>query len=454
MSPTPKKSGRLQSIIETTSLLAARFAEQNLLERLRSIGMLLGSNVLATLIIAGATYLITQIVSPTEFGKYSLLAQSAMTIYPLLTLRYEQALPLVGNRSNANSLLALCLLLAVTFAALIVLVGSLGLHFAVIAARVPKDVVDQFPLVAIAAFALAVNGAFQSAELSRGTVSNLAVARVLRALAMAFLQIVFVVSIGARAIWLLLGEMSGNLVQAAFLTSALGLFAWSIPAKRFWPRILLRFRVLASRYRVFPIVTLPHMLIHGGLGLVFFSTLGVLYGAASLGLYYLMRKLIFGVLSLFSTAIYQHSIAEAARVPRRNLFRVAVQALVLTSAVTSVVAGLSFLFGPEVFKQILGAKWTDAGSFAAVSAPVILLEPVTSTFAFLPIFLNLQRTAFVVAVVQGLTSIGVLVLANRLGFSAAGAIGLASIAVSALMASYVVWLLLRSRNVVREGGSQ
>lgn len=415
------------------------------LQQLRSVALLVGSNAFATLTIAAGTLFVAQIVDPAEFGKYALAAQVAISIYPVLTFRYEHALPLLGNKKVANLYLAGCLLLLFITTLLFIIVGLIGLSIPSLAAHVPKGIIDLFPLVGLGAFTLALGSIFQSAALVRGALLHLAIARVLRAVAMASMQIGLALSFGANAAWLLIGEVSANLVHGSILVTAFGLGGVLATIRRPWSQFRRRLIVLGLRYKEFPLITLPHMMVHAGLGVLFATTLGALYGVAALGQYYLMRKLVFGVLGLFGTAFYQHSIAEASRAPRAKLFGVALQALVLMSSVAVVSVGVILLVGSELFILVVGDKWAEAGLMAAASAPLILLEPVTSTLAFLPIFLGLQRIAFVVAVVQGCIGIAAVGIASLLEWDVFNAILVSSLAMSSVMLSYVLWLLTRAQ---------
>lgn len=414
------------------------------LQQLRSVALLVGSNAFATLTIAAGTFVVAKIVDPAEFGKYGLAAQVAMSIYPALTLRYEHALPLIRKRHVASLYLAGCLLLLFISTLTFLILALIGLSIPILSAHIPKGVVDLFPLVALGAFTLALGSIFQSAALARGALTKLAIARVLRAVVLVSMQIGLVLSLGASATWLLIGEVSANLVHGAILVTTFGLGGVLASARRPWPQFRRRIIVLGLRYKEFPLITFPHMMVHAALGLLFAAILGAVYGAADLGQYYLMRKLVFGVLALFSLAFYQHAVAEAARVDRARLFGVALQALVLMGGVAVMSVGVILLFGQELFVLAVGDKWAEAGLMAAASAPLILLEPVTSAFAFLPVFLGLQRIAFAVAVVQGSVGIAAIGIASLLGWDVMNAILASSLAMSTVMLSYVLWLLVRA----------
>lgn len=423
----------------------------SMLLRLKPVLLLLGSNAFATLLLALGTFLVARIATSAEFGKYSLAAQIAVSVYPLLTLRYEHALPLLGKRRNSGLLLTGCLLLLPITTLLIFTLGLIGISVPAISAYIPNDVTELFPLVALGAFALALSSIFQSAALANGTLTRLATARVIRAVAMVAMQIGLALSLGASATWLFIGEVSANLVHAVILASAFGLGGVFLTVRRPRPHLWRRLLVLGKRYKEFPLITLPHAFAHSALGLIFASTLGAVYGSSALGQYYLMRKLVFGVLAIFNMAIYQHAVAEAARVPQSELFGVALRALALMGSVAAISAGVMALVGQDLFKLAVGDKWVEAALMAVAAISLIILEPVTSTMAFLPVFLRTQHIAFAVAIVQGCVGIVVIGTAGWLGWDVINAIVASSLAVSVVMLSYVVWLLVRAKKAKESG---
>lgn len=419
--------------------------------RLKPVLLLLGSNAFATLILALGTFFIARISTPAEFGKYSLAAQIAVSVYPLLTLRYEHALPLLGKRRNSGLLLTGCLLLLPVTTLLLFTLGLIGISLPAISAYIPNDVIDLLPLVALGAFALALSSIFQSAALANGTLKRLAIARVLRAVAMVAMQIGLALSLGASATWLFIGEVSANLIHAVILASAFGLGGVLVTVRRPWPQLWRRLLVLGKRYKEFPLITLPHTFTHSALGLIFASTLGAVYGAAALGQYYLMRKLVFGVLAVFNMAIYQHAVAEAARVQQSELFGVALRALALMGSVAVITASVIALVGPDLFELAVGKKWVDASFMAVAAISLIILEPVTMTMAFLPVFLRIQHIAFAVAIVQGVAGIVAIGISGWLGWDVINAIVASSLAVSIVMLSYILWLLVRAKQAKDSG---
>jgi len=181
--------------------------------------------------------------------------------------------------------------------------------------------------------------------------------------------------------------------------------------------------------------------------LIYASTIGAVYGADALGEYYLMRKLVFGALGIFCTAIYQNALAESANVHQSKLFSIALRTLVLMGSVAVMSSAVIVQFGPALFELLAGKKWVGAGVMAIATAPLIVLEPITMTVAFLPVFLRLQHIAFAVAVLQGCVGIAAIGASAWLGWSVVDAIFASSLSVSLVMIGYILWLLIQARRL-------
>lgn len=417
---------------------------------LRKIGVLLSSNALAAAIIAAGTLLVSRVVDPTTFGSYAYAAQIAVTIYPILTLRYEQVLPLLGKRKSAMlQMLVGTISLALLLSLIIYLGGLAGLYLVSGPLILTSSQTELFPFIVLTALALALVGIYQSASLALGKLNRMAIARILRATVLVMGQLSLVMFISGGAIWLLVADLGASLLQALLLASGVGSALFCRVLRRPIRLQLRRIAVLARRHRVFPLIALPHLLAHSILLLMLTTTIGAFYGTEALGQYFLMRKLVFGVLALFGTAVYQHAISEAARVQKDEIYGVAKRALLIIGTVTLASSSALIFTSETMFVLAAGEEWALAGQMAIATLPLVLMEPITSTFAFVPVFLGLQRSALIAAVVQGGVGVGAMALSAFLGWGVLWALAMTAIAMSAVMIVYVSWLLLQARQLTR-----
>ncbi|MFI8667206.1 lipopolysaccharide biosynthesis protein [Qipengyuania sp. NPDC077410] len=417
---------------------------------MRKITVLLSSNAVAAALIAVGTLLLSRIVDPATFGSYSYAAQIAVAIYPVLTLRFEQALPLLGKCQTAMLQMLLGIVwLALLASLLFYLAGIVALYFLSTPFSLSAAQAQLFPIIVLTSLALALVSIYQSASLALGNLNGMAIARVMRAIALVGGQLSLAMLIGGGAVWLLVADLGASLLQALLLAYGVSAAALLQVLRRPIRRQLTHLWILARRHRVFPLITLPHLLVHSALVLLMTTTIGAFYGAAILGQYFLMRKLVFGILALFGTAVYQHAISEAASVGRSEVYLVAKRALIVIGTVTAISSLALLLVGEQLFLLAAGAEWALAGQMAIAILPVILMEPITSTFAFVPVFLGLQRTAFIAAIIQGAVGVGVMALAGAVGWGVLAALFATSLSMSFIMAAYVGWLVLQARRAAR-----
>lgn len=418
--------------------------------KFQSILMLIVSNASSALIIALGTVLIARFVSPNQYGLYSYICQVSVAFYPLLTLRYEQALPMLRNRKIARSwfvlglfglLLIMTSLMAIIVAAILITVEGLQLGGVLSA--------SDLPLVLFMSFTFAIVAIFQFEAISENRLSSIALARVVRAVVLVVCQFGFVFVFGASAIWLVIGDSVSNIIQAIMLSRIRNHDPRRRVLRRSIRLALVQIFKMFSLYLVFPTVNLAHLLSHGALGVIFATSLGAIYGQDALGQYFLMRKLLFGVLSVFITAVYQNAVAEASQSRDFGLYYIALRSLLIIGMVCIFCGGCIFLYSANLFDVFVGPQWVVAGQIAVASLPLILFEPLTSVMHFIAVFLKKQKNAFLVSLLQGSVGIIALVIAGQAEFSLFYAILTSSATMATVMCCYNIYLFNIARKLSR-----
>lgn len=390
-------------------------------------------------ILFGGVWLLGQLVSPDEFGRYSVAVAFALTVYPVLTLRLEQAVPIAVEEATARGITLVCFALSAGLLTLLYFFLSAIAASSLLAAYLPRIGSDLLlPTVALA-LTLSLGQIVQSFALREGALHNLAMLRVLRAVALVGFQLLLVLTLGGSAGAMLGGEAAANALLAVILAARLECLPWLLDATA-WCKLPRQFGALLRRYREFPLVNLPHAVTHNALSTTYAALIGTLYGGAALGQYYMMNRVLFGAIGLISTALYQQGVAEAARREAgrlREVFRYIFLSLLIT---TILVAIPVFLVGDNLFVFVLGESWAQAGELAGASVLRIVMEPIAAALAFAPVFLNKQRQAFAWAVVQNATGILLLMFVNRFGGNVEAAVGGSATGMAIVMMAYVAWL--------------
>ena len=364
--------------------------------------------------------LLTRLYTPAQFGHFTLYAAVAANLAVVACARYEYALPLATDETEARDLLALCVrvLLAVTLLSALLAAGLMA-----------SGALAEAGLWAWLPLAVAAAGAAQLLTLwaTRGQRSvALAAARVTQyggaALAQAGAGLVHAGTLG-----LVLGPVVANAAALSLLARPAPLGGWSalwhVP-RRSWLAV-------ARRHRDFPLLNTPHAFA-GALqdtltvGLLVAVTGEVAAGFWGLALRYLKAPatLVGGAVSqaLYPRLVQAQGVAARAAV-RQVMLILALLALPLVLVL--------LVYGPALFAWAFGESWRGAGELARALAPYIGMHFIASPLAIVTLAWRAQGWALRVALGGQLMFLAAL----GLGLHWGGLIG-AAWAVSAAMVLY------------------
>lgn len=322
---------------------------------------------------------IGRLFTPEEIGLYGQLITIAVSTSMMTSLCYEMAIPACRSEKEAISITVGAFLLALTISC------GLGATFSLLAMR-GQFGLAQFPIWAGALLtAILVSNSItqivQNWQLRDQNALIIGKAGITLNLVRGGSQIAFGL---AWPVWAVLvaGEILGRIANFVhvikdrpnFLKSRH--FQWSDVREALW------------RFREFPFVLTPALIVDAVAIVVQISVLGMLFGAAAMGQYFLMRRTLdlpvaFAVKSL-ADILYMRMAKDARERPQQ------VRPFLVKSAVgLAAVGSVGFLpivfFGPPLFKFVFGPNWEVAGTLAAVMVPAIILNlavsPISRVFA-------------------------------------------------------------------------
>jgi O-antigen/teichoic acid export membrane protein len=330
------------------------------------------AGVLAQVLNAVLTPVLARIYSPAQFGLFAIYYAFMAIIAVISSLRYELAIPLPAERSDAVHLLRVAFWLSQAWA---LVLFALGLGF-------PGSLVPPLdglrPIWGITCLGVASIGMYQAITAWALREQDYLLLAGFRCQQGA-LQPASKLGLGwcGQGAGLILGDVLGR--WAANLALVWGvraeLFAWPGRADRaaWWRQM--------GRYRAFPLVSGPSGILNA-LGLYLPMLLFArLFSADRVGLFGLAQTLIGLPVLLIGQGMTQVYTGQAAELVRRGdpglsaYLRGTLRKLLLVGAApVLLVAG----FGPALFALVFGPKWQGAGDYVRLLTPMYLAQFVAS----------------------------------------------------------------------------
>lgn len=359
--------------------LKARFAAIKASQFSRQIAGMMAFTAAGHMIYLLAGPAIGRLFAPEQIGLYGQLITIAGSTAMLTCLCYELAIPASRDDREASAVTVGASVLAVIISALLGVLFSTSAYYGAFG-------LGQFPLWA---------GVLVTAVLLSHAITQIALNWQLRAqnaLVTGRASVTLNIVRGGSQVafglfwplWsvLVIGEIVGRLANFAHLMKAMPRFS---PRERLhWVDI----RSALQRHRELPLVLTPALILDTMAIVIQISVLGVMFGAAAMGQYFLMRRTLdlpvaFAVKSLAD--LFFMRMAKDAR-DNPGLVRPFLIKSALGLAAVAVIGFLPIVFfGPILFEFVFGPNWGVAGTLAAVMVPAMVLNlavaPVSRIFA-------------------------------------------------------------------------
>ena len=176
-------------------------------------------------------------------------------------------------------------------------------------------------------------------------------------------------------------------------------------------------KVQARRYKSFATINSPHALLDAlqDNGVVFL--LSYYFFDAVTGWFSFAFRILKAPVGLIGSAFYQvfYQRASEARIKGDDL-----QAMIRSIYKRMFLIGfpgffILFLFTPQLFSWIFGAKWKEAGEIAQILIPWLFLNFIVSPVSCIPLVFNRQRDAFLITIFDTLVRATALVIGGLKG---------------------------------------
>lgn len=381
-----------------------------------------------------ATPVLARLYAPTQFAELGVFTALVLGLSLFVSGRYEMAIPLPASGREAQEVLVLSLFAAVLGTVLLVVASVLAAAFFADTFRsrwgVTPATILCLPLGVLAA---AVS---QSCSYWFTRVGQYRLVGRSRAAA-GLVSAGFGIALG------LLGFRSGMVVSLVlgYLVASVWLGGCLLRASS---HVLVTDRralaAAAARYRHFPLVNGPHVLVdtirETGTLIVF----GAMFGSVATGYLAQTLRVLRAPMTLVGQAVAQVYFPRASRAVSegRSISALTRKTALGVFAVSLPVYVAAALGGARLFALVLGPEWAEAGVYARTLAPWLAFVLVVSALSMLPIVRNVQPHALVINILETTARIGVLIVAGRI-YGVAGAISGMAVAGLSVTLLQLVW---------------
>ena len=414
----------------------------------RQVMTLVTGTGLAQLIPLAVSPLLTRLYTPHDFGVFALYASLVAVLAVLGSARYELALMLPKDDTDALALVALAM--AIVLAASAVVLAAVLLFQADLARWLDSPAVG--PWLLLVPVSMLLTGLVNTLTVWANRTSSyrqISISRVLQSASAAAVAVAlgWGLSRGSQAgVGLVLGAVVGQALAGASL-------AWP-----FWRRWGARLqgvgwqpmRAQALRFREFPAINMPHALLDALQGSGVVALIAALFGPTLLGFHALAQRVVRTPMATLGSAVAQVFQKRAADALHAGGDTRRLVDAVLRRLGAAAVAVLPLLwFAPELFAFVFGAAWREAGVYAQILTPWLLLNFMLSPLSQLPLLLGRQARALAYGVAYQLAMVGPLAVAWLMALSLRQALLLQSVAASVVLVAYGGWLYRLSKSTAR-----
>lgn len=387
--------------------------------------------------------LLTRLYTPADFGVLAVFVAWLSNLAVIATARYDMAVVLPKSEPEAARLMLLALAIN-TGLLLLTLPLFWPWHAAIAGLLGAPQLAPWLPLLPLGVWLAGAVAAWTAWNNRQRRYAANAQGRVVQSLGVSLLQVAAGWS-GLAAGGLILSQLAGQAI--ALLTLARADVAARLPWLRGHDRAALLAE--ARRYREFPLVNTPHAFVVAFQDSLMLALLSALSGAAIVGQYALVLRVLKLPAALVGQAVAQvvfRDLAEAAA-SGRALSGLLKRAVLVLAALSIVPFGVLALWGGPLFALVFGTPWLAAGEIAANLAPYFAAAFIVGPAFMVPMVIGRQRASFLFVLCGVIVNLAVFAAVYVAGRDAMLAFRVMAVVMTLYFAAYLAWVfrLLRLR---------
>lgn len=400
----------------------------------RNVLSLAGGNVFAQTISLLTVPVLTRLYSTNEFGVFSVYVSIVMMIVPVSTLRFNSALVIAETRRQAENLLflSICSVLIISaFLAIVALLLSVSDNGGVLQ--------EYLWLIPLGVLILGFVQSIQFWVLRLNHFNTVAVAQVSESVMDRSTSIILGLNSAIGEIGLIAGRVIGPAFNAIALSFRLTrINGWlslrDVNRVHLWQT--------ACRYRAFPTFSSGAFFANSAAREAPVLILAMLYGPVVAGLYGLGLRVLNMPMMLIGDSLSKVLLVRIRehRDESGVLRTVILKIFTLVIYLGMVMMIMMVSVGPELFSYVFGEEWRNAGRYAAILSPAIMLMLGYRITSVLFDLYERQRQRMLFDVSLLLARIASLLAAGFMGLSALEALVIMMLVSSILYSIAIVYL--------------
>lgn len=327
----------------------------------RNVTVIMSGTAVAQGITLIAAPILGRLFPPSMFGALGVFAALTTILSVGANLRYELAIVLPESDQDGANLLALSGIIAIILGGSTLAVVPIAGKWISIQTSTP-ELTHLLWWLPLSVSALGLYQALNYWSTRRKQFTRLSISRVVQSGTVAATQTSVGFLTGSSV-----GLIGGQTIGQAIATITLGWQVWRDDGKMIrsalsWDRI----RVLARKYRDFPLYSTPQALLNALSQSAPALILAYFYSPGIVGLYMLAKRVLQVPIWLVAQSIRQVFYPKAAEFYAKGMdtHRLLIQFTLVLGAICLIPMLPIVIFGPAIFAFGLGQEWTDAGRFA------------------------------------------------------------------------------------------
>ena len=353
----------------------------------RNVITLMTGTTIAQAIPIAISPILTRLYTPEDFGVFALYMAIVSIASVLATGRYELAIMLPKNDTNAINVLALSVLLtcAISFTLLAI---SYLFKFEITEMIGAPSIASWLYFIPLSVFLTAVYQSLNYWVNRKANYKRMSISRVVQNGGISFGQLG-----GGYAMLNIAGLVYGQLIGQVLATFFL-LKQISKEEGRYIKKInKMKIYVMAVRYKSFPKFLIVAHSLNRASAQMPVLIVNTLFNPVVAGLYVLTQRVFGAPLSLVANSIgdvfrEKASRAYAINGECRNIYKQTFVKLFLLSIVPTIIF---LIIAPEFFALIFGEPWREAGVFSQIMTPMFLLRFITSPLSQMSIIAQANK---------------------------------------------------------------